>query len=359
MVAPYPWHALPRVAAAHVDAVARVRRAYPAVRAGDVAAQLSSLLGQSVAIEVRRVSTGRAALGGRGDLVSLSDGDGAITLELEAELALAVASLLAGGKLPRIARGRNVEPEVLGAVAGVVQWLARSVGVDVALSSESIADAVTLDLKVVVGVLRTAARLAVAVPERDRSPSSAETLRRLGETPLALPVVIASGVGRASDLADCAAGDVVIVDVRCTGLVAPHRSAGVAARAHPPDASGRQRVTLEEGRVELAAPPEPNEEARAMIDETGATMQLQALDDTPRSRLSDDLAELPMAVRVELGNVTLTAREWGAMGPGDVLVLDTRVGDPVSLRINGKVLARGELVEVDGAVGVRITERAS
>ncbi len=94
-----------------------------------------------------------------------------------------------------------------------------------------------------------------------------------------------------------------------------------------------------------------------MTDETGATMQLPALEEG--ARLAEDLAELPLAVRVEIGNATLAAREWAALGPGDVLVLDRRVGDPVSLRIGGRVLARGELVEVDGAIGVRITERTA
>jgi flagellar motor switch/type III secretory pathway protein FliN len=45
----------------------------------------------------------------------------------------------------------------------------------------------------------------------------------------------------------------------------------------------------------------------------------------------------------------------------DVLVLDRRVGDPVSLRVQGKLVGHGELVEVDGQIGIRLlqlTERA-
>ena len=363
MVAPFPWHALPRVAAAHVDAVGRVRRAHPAVLARDVAGQLSSLIGHSVEITVRRVAVGRANPGTRGDVVTLSNGDITIAVELEAELSLAITSLLAGGKLPRIARGRSVEAEVLGAIAGVLQWLARNVGLDVALASDMVSDCVLLDVTVSVGVLRTAARVALAIPELDRSLTTAEALRRLDNTPLSLPVVIGSGVGRAIELFDCVAGDVVVVDHRGCAVVAATRTNGACAEAVAPDAAGHHRIRVQEGRLDLAAPTTPNEEARAMTplpDDTGATMQLPALDDTAHApRFGDELAELPLGVRVELGNVTLTAREWAAIATGDVLVLDTRVGDPVSLRVGGKIVARGELVEVDGAIGVRITERTS
>jgi flagellar motor switch/type III secretory pathway protein FliN len=62
-------------------------------------------------------------------------------------------------------------------------------------------------------------------------------------------------------------------------------------------------------------------------------------------------------VRVEIGSVTLPAREWAAIGVGDVVALDRRVGDAVHLRVARRIIARGELVDVDGAIGVRVLER--
>ena len=62
-------------------------------------------------------------------------------------------------------------------------------------------------------------------------------------------------------------------------------------------------------------------------------------------------------MRVELGTVEMKAREWAELGPGDVIALGRRVGDPAILRVGGVELARGELVQVDGEYGVRILAR--
>jgi type III secretion system YscQ/HrcQ family protein len=356
VVGPFPWHALPRVAAVHARAVSRVRRVYPGVRARDVAAQLSSLIGHPVDIEVRRVTIAKPAL--RNVVALVNSAQEHVYVELEPELALAVASALTGGKLPKIARDRTIDPEVLGAATGIVLWLARSAGVELSLSEDTTRgiDCVLIDCIVRVGALRSAARVAVAIPELDRTPRLAanDVLHRLGDTPLTVAVVIGWGTARAGDLTDLMAGDVVVVDQRCCAAIAGTR--GLQAVAIAP-ADGHPRVRIEDGRVELAAPLAPSEEASAMTDDTGATMQLPALEEG--ARLADDLAELPLTVRIEIGSATLSAREWASIGTGDVLVLDSRVGDPVSLRIAGKVLARGELVEVDGAVGIRITERTT
>jgi len=72
---------------------------------------------------------------------------------------------------------------------------------------------------------------------------------------------------------------------------------------------------------------------------------------------SDVVLEAPLVVRVELGAVTLPAHEWAALGEGDVIALGRRVSEPVSLRIAGVEVARGELVDIEGELGVRLRER--
>jgi flagellar motor switch/type III secretory pathway protein FliN len=64
----------------------------------------------------------------------------------------------------------------------------------------------------------------------------------------------------------------------------------------------------------------------------------------------------PVVVHVEVGSVTLTARQWAEVRPGDVLETGVTVGGPVVLRALGREIARGELVDVDGEIGVRIQE---
>ena len=44
------------------------------------------------------------------------------------------------------------------------------------------------------------------------------------------------------------------------------------------------------------------------------------------------------------------------MGEGSVLRLDRLVGESVDLLVNGRVSARGDLVVVDGRLGLRVTE---
>jgi flagellar motor switch/type III secretory pathway protein FliN len=72
---------------------------------------------------------------------------------------------------------------------------------------------------------------------------------------------------------------------------------------------------------------------------------------------SEVILDAPLVVRVELGSVTLAAREWAALAPGDVIAVGKRVSEPVVLRIAGREVARGELVDIEGELGVRIRER--
>lgn len=66
--------------------------------------------------------------------------------------------------------------------------------------------------------------------------------------------------------------------------------------------------------------------------------------------------DLPVELACELGRVTLSAQEVLALAPGAVVTLPAKVGALVELRAGGRVIARGELVDVDGQVGVRISE---
>lgn len=77
-------------------------------------------------------------------------------------------------------------------------------------------------------------------------------------------------------------------------------------------------------------------------------------DDTSIGTLDDAVLDAPIVVRVELGAVSLTAREWAELRPGDVLEAGRRVGDHAILRVAGRAVAEGELVDVEGELGVRI-----
>ena len=63
-----------------------------------------------------------------------------------------------------------------------------------------------------------------------------------------------------------------------------------------------------------------------------------------------------MDVTVELGRTRLSVRELLALTPGDVIELDRAAGSPADLLVNGRLIARGEVVVVDENFALRVTE---
>jgi len=79
--------------------------------------------------------------------------------------------------------------------------------------------------------------------------------------------------------------------------------------------------------------------------------------DQPSEQPSMDLVlDIPVDVAVELGRTRKLVREVLAMVPGSVVELDRQAGEPVDVMVNGKLLARGEVVVIDENFGVRISE---
>ena len=68
------------------------------------------------------------------------------------------------------------------------------------------------------------------------------------------------------------------------------------------------------------------------------------------------LLDVPLGATVELGRKQMMIRDILGLGPGSVLELDMLAGEPADLLINGKPLARGEVVVIDENFGIRITE---
>ena len=70
------------------------------------------------------------------------------------------------------------------------------------------------------------------------------------------------------------------------------------------------------------------------------------------SRLHDVSVELA----VEVGRTQMTIREALALGPGSIVTLQRLAGEPVDLLVNGKPIARGEVVVIDEEFGLRVTD---
>lgn len=70
---------------------------------------------------------------------------------------------------------------------------------------------------------------------------------------------------------------------------------------------------------------------------------------------ADRLSSVRLDVSVELGRAKVPVKELLALDEGGVIRLGRPVGEPVDLVVNGTVTARGEIVVVDGRLGLRIT----
>jgi len=67
-----------------------------------------------------------------------------------------------------------------------------------------------------------------------------------------------------------------------------------------------------------------------------------------------DFSQLPVLLHVVLGEKELSLAEANGLIPGSILELETREGEPVDLAVNGKRVGKGELVNVEGKLGVKI-----
>lgn len=73
----------------------------------------------------------------------------------------------------------------------------------------------------------------------------------------------------------------------------------------------------------------------------------------------DLLLDIPLEVTIELGRTRLALRELLALGAGSVIELAKGAGEPLDVRVNGKLVARGEAVMVNDKFGIRLTDIVS
>jgi type III secretion system YscQ/HrcQ family protein len=97
-------------------------------------------------------------------------------------------------------------------------------------------------------------------------------------------------------------------------------------------------------------------EAEARFAEMGADLseELLAVDDMEDAH--SDLDSVPVALSFELGKISLPLAEVRTLGPGGVVLFSG--GSPASIAIvsAGQTLGRGEIVEVEGRLGIRVTQ---
>lgn len=87
-------------------------------------------------------------------------------------------------------------------------------------------------------------------------------------------------------------------------------------------------------------------------DEIGTIFGDAAEDNITLEAVSD----IPVSISVVLGKTTMQVQQLLKLGRGAVVELDRKVGEPVDILVNNRLVARGEVVVVEDKIGVTMTE---
>ncbi len=91
----------------------------------------------------------------------------------------------------------------------------------------------------------------------------------------------------------------------------------------------------------------------------GDRMQAQALtEEDVANAMLEYVYEIPVAVKAQLDSAVITLEEAMSLGVGDILLLDKKVGEPMELIVEDRVLFRGRPAKCAGKYAVVITETA-
>lgn len=336
MPSPYPWGALEPLSRAAVRVAAGARQALQG-SSQRAASALGQLLELPCEIVVQRSTLGHVPA--LTEAVWLSSG----TLGLGAVAEPALAAYLAARVLRRAEPLAHPQSTLSGSLAGLLAALAvetaRRAGIGTTLLGAPPIGEVALvaDLTLLIDGRPFCLTLYVtgAAP-----PARAPRLDQLGELSLTIPLVVASVVLERPALLGLEVGGALLFG---EGAGIDPRAAGHAVLVGPQSERGIRVLMKADGRLVLGE----TIEARLTVEDDGSRKN-------EGETLTDVLLDTPIVVRVELGAVTMSAREWAQLGPGDVIETAQRIAEPVVLRIAGREVGRGELVNVDGQVGVRI-----
>lgn len=133
------------------------------------------------------------------------------------------------------------------------------------------------------------------------------------------------------------------------------------------EASTHKRIDDTEmtpSKVEVKEAVTSNEKSSQAIKSSDKTVKVspvkfQELEDEQGENISNKITlikDVPLEVTVELGRTHKLIKEILELGPGSIIELNKMAGEPVDILVNGKNVAKGEVVVIDENFGVRITE---
>jgi type III secretion protein Q len=293
--------------------------------ASEVANALATLTGAAVTMTGRALPVVPAPGAGVGRLrVELAALPGTAVVEVDAPLAVALLDRLCGGEgAPTPAASTTplehaaVELATLSALAAVASLPELEARLAPRLARQAGEPIGGLAIELAVSLGAGAGRARVVLPAAAVKALGDESARGSPPAPITLELSLRGGAAPllAEELEALAAGDVVLLDPP-----PPGRLTAVAP-------GGLRVVGVE--------------------SEGGLLVEEIQMPDVARS-------EWPIHVEVELARVPITLGELARLEPGAILPLPIDRRGLVTLRVGDRVIARGQLVDVEGSVGVRI-----
>lgn len=324
---PLPFD-LPRLGRGHAELTSRARAlGETAARAAEAA--LAALVQGPVTVAARATAAPPLPRAGVAQVaLELAAVPCPALLEVEADLVVQVVARLAGDggvEAPALAltplEETWLELAALAALDGVcgVADVERALGPRLARGAPEVGSALVVELELAVLGARGGGRLLLppaAVRAVQGDPAGA-----VDEARVTVPASLRRGSAGLTpeELDALAPGDVVLLD--------PEPA---------PDGDGPVALVLPGG-------------ARVVGQLAEDTLEIEEID------MNERRLQLPIRVEVELARVELTVADLARLEPGATLQLALDRRGIVTLRVGERAIATGELVDVDGAIGVRVT----
>jgi len=364
----YPWETLELIPRTTVRAIRALGSS--ALEIGGLHRGLSQVLGREVTAAFKRFCDPAQVAAHPNRLLHFSLEDDSLTLSVEIEAALA-DTIISG--LLRQAPG--VAGEDVLANAALRGFLGR-IGVEAGRSSNppvhlrfhatpperEPACSVGVSATLLLDEKPYAVRLAIGRTRPEASAAPCE-LRRLAGIPLRLGLIGGACVVRWEELTALGVGDVLLPGAGfwMTDGLGGSLALGAEAstRAAFFEIVGERSAKLV-GVEELPAVEDSPIEDSPIEDSPieGRPTEDKRMPENNETEVERSVAEAvldaPLLVRIEVASVSMTAAEFASLRQGAVIETDQRIGQLATLRVAGREVATGELVNVDGQLGVRI-----
>ena len=225
---------------------------------------------------------------------------------------------------------------------------------DVVATAQRVADLLPTSTPLTAGTVAELAAVAGSIPP-DAVAVHAEVM---GATPGTAVVVVDRAL--ASALAESPVGPLPLVDALRPALEALRAALGVGALGEVVETTPSGVVALLTGRpttvVPLIGDAGPAAWIAVAVSEQPVSGAVEADWQPLASAGLELLQDVVMQLSAELGRTTMTVRELLTLQPGAVVELDRLAGSPADLLVNGRLIARGEVVVVDEDYALKITE---